>query len=365
MGTVTRYVNSDSTAGGNGTTNATTGANRAYASLSEWEAAEATDLVTDGDSHICEVNGTSADGGSRCELLTWTTDATHTLIVRMLSGSEHGGVWNTGTHRLVISDTYDGAFEIGVGAEFCTLQGLQLENQGSLASQSRAIRITATSAISDIKVLKNIARLTGTGTPGTESDGIQIEGDANCVVANNLVLTPNGCEAGIYVKYLDASLGDISVYHNTVIGGNVSGEVGIESAGADTGTNCRFFNNLVALSETCYSLGDANLTTGNNVGDDASSPDGASYQNRTFTFAGGSDYHLDLGDSGAADLGANLTSDSFYAVIDDVDGDSRATTPDCGFDEIAGLVITSVGGDDQFESGEQNVVIAGSGFSYP
>ena len=42
---VTRYVNTDSTAGGDGTTNATTGANRAYATMAEWESAE------DGGSH--------------------------------------------------------------------------------------------------------------------------------------------------------------------------------------------------------------------------------------------------------------------------------------------------------------------------
>ena len=51
MAVITRYVNTAS-AGGDGTTNAESGATAAYASLNAWEAAEATDLVTAGDSHI-------------------------------------------------------------------------------------------------------------------------------------------------------------------------------------------------------------------------------------------------------------------------------------------------------------------------
>ena len=35
--TITRHVNTDSTAGGDGTTNATEGDNRAYATLAEWK----------------------------------------------------------------------------------------------------------------------------------------------------------------------------------------------------------------------------------------------------------------------------------------------------------------------------------------
>ena len=41
----TRYINTASTAGGDGTTNATSGANRAYASFAEWEAARQASLT--------------------------------------------------------------------------------------------------------------------------------------------------------------------------------------------------------------------------------------------------------------------------------------------------------------------------------
>jgi hypothetical protein len=44
----TRYVNVASTSGGDGTTNATAGANRAYASLSEWEDQRDADITATG-----------------------------------------------------------------------------------------------------------------------------------------------------------------------------------------------------------------------------------------------------------------------------------------------------------------------------
>ena len=47
-----RYANRSSTPGGNGTTNATSGPNRAYSSLAEWNTNEATTIVS-GDRHIC------------------------------------------------------------------------------------------------------------------------------------------------------------------------------------------------------------------------------------------------------------------------------------------------------------------------
>lgn len=49
-----RYVNTNSTAGGDGTTNATDGTNRAYASLAEWNTNEATSLSDD---HIVYCSG--------------------------------------------------------------------------------------------------------------------------------------------------------------------------------------------------------------------------------------------------------------------------------------------------------------------
>jgi len=58
---VFRFVNTDSTAGGDGTTNATTGANRAYATRDEWNTNEATNLVTSNKIQHLQCDGTGGD----------------------------------------------------------------------------------------------------------------------------------------------------------------------------------------------------------------------------------------------------------------------------------------------------------------
>lgn len=56
MAVVNRYVNTGSSAGGDGTTNATSGANRAYVDIAEWESAE-DGLSAGTDDHILHITG--------------------------------------------------------------------------------------------------------------------------------------------------------------------------------------------------------------------------------------------------------------------------------------------------------------------
>lgn len=94
MALVTRYVNTASTAGGDGTTNATSGANRAYASLTEWEAAEQTNLVSAGDYHkvICS-GGVLADNFI---IAGWTTAENNFVWVTVDEASRHNGTPQSG-----------------------------------------------------------------------------------------------------------------------------------------------------------------------------------------------------------------------------------------------------------------------------
>jgi len=99
MAVVTRYVNTGSTAGGDGTTNNTTGVTRAYATLSEWEAAEQTNLVSAGDTHIVYCAGSTADT-TQLVLSGWTCGSGNECTVAQNSSDAHGGSYNTGVYRL-------------------------------------------------------------------------------------------------------------------------------------------------------------------------------------------------------------------------------------------------------------------------
>jgi hypothetical protein len=82
MADTIRYINTASTAGGDGTTNATTGANRAYATAQEWEAAEGTDVTATAGHHIVYCDGAGGDDTSALSVGGWTTNASHRIIMQ-------------------------------------------------------------------------------------------------------------------------------------------------------------------------------------------------------------------------------------------------------------------------------------------
>ena len=71
-----RYVNTASSSGGDGTTNATSGANRAYATLDAALVAESDDLVASNVYLTIFCEGSSADT-SEPHVTGFTTDASH------------------------------------------------------------------------------------------------------------------------------------------------------------------------------------------------------------------------------------------------------------------------------------------------
>ena len=105
MALITRYVNTASTAGGDGTTNATTGAARAYASLNEWEANEQVDLVAATDQHIVHCVGTSADT-TAVDVNGWTTSTTYYITIQVDAADRPTSAqYSTSNYRLESSGT--------------------------------------------------------------------------------------------------------------------------------------------------------------------------------------------------------------------------------------------------------------------
>lgn len=89
MATVTRYINPSSTAGGDGTTNATSGANRAYATADEWENAE-DGLYTTGDLHIVYCDAGADTGGVNINGWAATTAGGYIQFIANTGGLHNG-----------------------------------------------------------------------------------------------------------------------------------------------------------------------------------------------------------------------------------------------------------------------------------
>lgn len=98
----------------------------------------------------------------------------------------------------------------------------------------------------------------------------------------------------------------------------------------------------VAWAATDYSYpstggGTPSFDRTSNVTSDATSPDGASFQNRTASFvdAAGLDFHLQRNDTAATNICVSLATDATYAFVRDYEYSTRTTRWDCGADEQA------------------------------
>lgn len=119
--TITRYVNAGSTAGGDGTTNATEGANRAYATLTAAIAATGQDLTdAGGDILIIEVTGPLTEP-SQVDTTGYTTGAAGYVVIRGYGGVRASITISSGDWVLINRENYTQLYDLYMygGAEGC------------------------------------------------------------------------------------------------------------------------------------------------------------------------------------------------------------------------------------------------------
>jgi len=340
MAVRTRYVNTASTPGGDGTTNNTSGANRAYASLDECLTAEAGDLGGDSLLILCE--GTAADV-TATTVTGFSNYAKITIQGNNTAAGRHPGYYSTSHYRIEDKNDYGAIIDIQqpnvevIGIQTYALStsdtvyegGIELNNGGAGAGTTL--------------IRENIVRMNNTGS----GDALAGDGEAgdNIFIINNVVYDANNC---LSFDYTNAT--QWTVYNNTVINSNGSA-IWIESVGT-----LYLKNNLVKSSTTNYRVqNNTTEVTAANCSSDATSPDGSSYQNRVYTFVdeANDNFHLAASDTGAKDLGVDLSSDSRYAFNTDIDGETRTAPWDVGADEVVSGLGGTLGVAGETDSSQQ------------
>lgn len=324
MALITRYVNTASTSGGDGTTNATTGPNRAYVSLSAAEAAEATDLVSAGDQIEFLCTGTAADTTVAVISTGWTTGASNDITVKPNSSDVNTtGIYDTGKYRLELGANYSGNIRVQSPANHFTVDGIQSQANGFQA----ALYLQGTG---HMRALGCICRST---SASANSRGIRHGGTSgDFLLVNNVIY--DFTNIGIHNDSFQSS-GTRTYYNNTV--DSCSTGLSIASGSATT----RVFNNLLTNNTTDYSSS-ASPTTDNNITSDATSPDTA-HRNITVTYTDAAGGDFSTSDTDVVDQGTDLSSDSTYAFSDDIIGTSRpqGSAWDIGaFEDIASGAFT-------------------------
>jgi len=315
MALVTRYINTASSAGGDGTTNGTTGANRAYVSMAEWEAAENTDLVTATDTHIVYCSGTAADT-SNCDNSGWTTDATYFVTISGNPSSGTGyndtGIYSTSFYRLDPASGH--TFTCRSAADSWVVEKLQLRQTDG----NRRV-FEAQNGTDDWTIRKCIIRGEGEKT---------IKSRLDWIIQNNVIDGRGVGKIGISCE------GGANLIYNNVITGFT--DTGINANGnAITSKNNAVFNN----ADDFRNIGSA--TVDYNASDDLDGTNAVNISPWADAFTDYTTYDYSPKDASSVLVGAGIGSATDSNVpTEDLTGTIRSTSaPSIGAIEFVATVF--------------------------
>lgn len=326
--TIVRYVNRAS-AGGNGTTNETSGANAAYTTLAVFEAAEDTDL-TDAGGDIMQVYLTGASADTTAVIFTdWlTSNACYIELIGDWNAATDG-TYSTSKYRLIVQNAY--AIELYQNTVMCIkMRNLQIYNNDVNTDGIGAISF---GIIQQSTVTISNCLLRGNNDADWYDRAINIDANTNmrAYIYNNVIYDWGGnIGADVCAIYANANAPSRTYCENNTLHNNF---FGINAA--DTG--------VVAINNIVSDSGNANAYIGTfATGTDYNATDGTdnigvgthNQTSRTITWVNeaGDNFHIQAGDTGVQDWG---TSTVFCGFTTDIDGETRSGSWDIGADEYA------------------------------
>jgi hypothetical protein len=316
-----------------------TGYRRCYHSLAAWQAdlggldfgaCAPGDLVCAGKSAVARIDGPWGDPDTTPVVVTgWVTDATHTIRIYTTAQARHRGTWSDRAYRLI-----GGAGDaLLVEADYVSVEGLQIENDATEVLRA-AIRFTYLTPLENrLRISHSIIRTAETDCTSIWRDGISIgrsDTQARADIWNNVVygFRAGGCsfqDAGIDLRGVE-----INVYNNTV----ANWTNGILAN--DYGESVMAKNNVSVTCTWAFAGNSFSSASDLNVSDDGSKA-GAHDKTQAqiqFVDAAQKDFHLQVADTGARGVGADLRGDSLLPFADDIDGNARGDRWDAGAAQI-------------------------------
>lgn len=282
-GQASYYVNTASSAGGNGTTNAVVGANRAWASL--WEGIQALNGTTLSAPTTIYCEGSAADTAGVGSIDVVTT-ATNYLLITTTAPNRHGSKWDDAKYRLEVSNTF------GIRnntTSYLRVDGLQIQYTQNTGSHY-----------------------------GMKLLGANNTGPFDIRYSNNIVrgVVTSGSASGIICDDPASGTGRASAWNNVVYG-FPSGFSGLATMAA---ANYTAYNNT-AYGNTHNYVADGAWASINNV---AASPGVFDFVS---TFAAASDYNAS---SDSTAPGAHSRTSQTFSFVDVLTFDLRPTQADSG-----------------------------------
>lgn len=335
MASLTRYVNTASSAGGDGTTNNTSGATRAYATLLEAVNAMPAGSATDQYTIYC--SGSTADT-SAIDQTPWdqVTSATNYIHIIGEQSPNHPsstptGVYDTGLYRIEVTNT--NAVYNNLPAHL-RIEGLQIKLTVNNAGSYVALK-TANSNVTDAAVDYRVGYCI---VQAVQTSGSVIGFQARPLTGGGGTAKFYNCLSIDCSTGFDGEFGTTEVYNCTA----VDGGAGFVSQ-VDNGMKC--INCLASNNTSPQDFLDAGIfhvDSRNNAASDATTPGGFRRINQTFTFtnSAGNDFTITSGDAGAQGFGYYDPSSGVYS--DDKLGTTRTEPWDIGFSQVSDYLTEQV-----------------------
>lgn len=331
---LTRYVNTASTAGGDGTTNATSGANRAYASLSDWEDAEDDSALTEPMTVYCE--GTAADT-TAVIIAGWTgNSATNYIKITTTQANRHNGKWDDSKYSLEIN-----GIAITIHEENTRIEGLQIDAAPTTTGNNRKGIMASSNMTTNINIYlsKNIIKKSNVGS-GSSCYGIQmpITGTNNVFyIWDNIIYNISEFEGrGIGCN----GISNFYLYNNTIY----NSYYGIwRSNGTALAKNNITQSCTDGFSGTFDSSSDYNISDVSQADADSANDTFNGYKTVTFADEANDDFRLSPNDTSARNHGTDLSNDANLSFSDDIQGQSRSAAAAGGAWDIGADEQVSVG----------------------
>ena len=312
MATVFRFVDTRSTAGGDGTTNATSGVNRAYVSLAEWESAEQADLVAAGDIH--DVSCAGAADLFDVAVVGWTTGASNYILIHSTT-DKHSGVFDAS--KYYFSGTDASGNNLTVSEEYVRIEDLQFDKLTPSAGGATRVMVGFTElGAGDLRINRNIFRYQSNDYDGSVNILAFNDSSPGYTVTNNLFdnRLVSGGTANVCIIGAGGSAAP-KIYNNTFI----NWPTAITSKANYFCKNNIFQDCATDIGGTLNAGNDYNLT------DNSSIAGANSVINSALTFADKAafDFALASGDTDARGAGIGPSSDT-TVPLDDIIGTARS-----------------------------------------
>ena len=327
---VTRYVNTASTAGGDGTTNGTAGPNRAFASLvSAIAVLVGTDWLAANQQLRILCSGAAPDTGDAVVNAAWNGRLSPECYLEIVGDQPSALAISTSHYRCV--DVDPGGFGV-LGGGFVRLSRVAYQiTVGPGDSGYSCVGVVEGNYPVDTRfdrVRVDAVSISSSRTRATHAFWTDVATTANKVTYTNCVAvgwTGSGATHHGFTKY-PGTTGGVRLYNCTAHGCGV----GFSGGSGMVAKNCG------AASCTDGFTGTFDAASTNNASSLASDAPGTNPQHSvTPTFVSAiTDLHLASGDSAWKDRGTALSGDALYPFCTDGDGATRTGTWDIGADEI-------------------------------